>query len=181
MILKKELGINADKTIADELYRIYCYSKTLATLCSVGGSDNAIDPEQLQQIFEDIAEVTDAGAAALNNIRDATLESEANPDPLSPPFIKIHNMMGETERIYVPEYVNTNGLTPTDILSQGVILPEKYKNHKVTDFKLWLHTKDTFKEVYFLVPIFEPRSKNESENDYYKRVGIKIIRECIQE
>lgn len=181
MTLQKELGINKDKTIADELYRIHCYSKTLATLCSTGGSDNAIDPEQLQQIFKDIADVTDVGAAALSNIQEATLETEATPDPFSTPFIKSHDMMGETERIYVPEYVNINGLTPTEILSQGVILPEKYKNHKVADFKLWLHTKDTFKEVYFLVPTFEPRSKNESENDYYKRVGIKIIRDCIQE
>ncbi|MGO2213735.1 hypothetical protein ACTXJ2_01940 [Psychrobacter alimentarius] len=65
-------NIHDNKTIADELYRIHCYSSTLAKLCSAGGSDKAIDPEQLEQIFKDIAKVTDAGASALNS----TLENE---------------------------------------------------------------------------------------------------------
>ena len=65
-------NINDSKTIADELYRIHCYTDTLAKLCSTGGVDKAIEPEQLEQIFKDIADVTDAGASALNN----TLENE---------------------------------------------------------------------------------------------------------
>lgn len=72
MTLQKQVeelttNINDNKTIADELYRIHCYSSTLAKLCSTGGSDKAIEPEQLEQIFKDIADVTDAGASVLNN------------------------------------------------------------------------------------------------------------------
>lgn len=185
------MGDNENEAIADNLYRIHCYTNTLAKLCRSGESDNAIEPDQLEQIFKDISDVTDSGAAALynasenlkssNNItRELALVDETNPDPLATPFIKRHNIMGKDERIYVPEYVDTNGLTPTEILMQGVILESKYNHYSVKDFKLWMHTKDSFKEVYFLVPVLEPRLQHESENDYYKRVGIRIVRDCIQ-
>ena len=62
-----------NKTIADELYRIHCYTDTLAKLCKTGGSDKAIEPEQLEQIFKDIATVTDSATALLIGI-------EAKPD-----------------------------------------------------------------------------------------------------
>ena len=60
---------NKDKNlkVANDLYRVHCYTTALAKLCSTGGPDNAIEPEQLEQIFKDIAEVTDAGVSALNN------------------------------------------------------------------------------------------------------------------
>ncbi|CAM3414669.1 hypothetical protein GCM10016272_01470 [Psychrobacter glaciei] len=178
----KELttNIHDNQTIADELYRIHCYSSTLAKLCSTGSSDSAIDPEQLEQIFKDIAEVTDAGASALSKVSENALESETNPDPFTTPFIKHHDMMGKMERIYVPEYVEINDLTPTEILSQGVILPEKYNHYKVKDFKLWLHAKDSFKEVYLLVPLFEKRMDSEDQDTFHQRVGIQIVRECVQ-
>lgn len=185
------MGDNANGAVADQLYRIHCYTSTLAKLCSSGSTANAIEPEQLEQIFKDISDVTDSGAAALynasenlkpsNNItRELALVDETNPNPLATPFIKRHNIMGKDERIYVPEYVDTNGLTPTEILMQGVILESKYNHYSVKDFKLWMHTKDSFKEVYFLVPVLEPRLQHESENDYYKRVGIRIVRDRIQ-
>ena len=185
------MGDNANEAIADDLYRIHCYTNTLAKLCSSGNSANAIDPEQLGQIFKDIATVTDLGASALYNASETVkpinhlaqenaLDPEANPDPSSTPFIKRHNIMGKDERIYVPKYVDTNGLTPTEILMQGVILDERYNHYSVRDFKLWMQIKDSFKEVYFLVPVLEPRFQHECENDYYKRVGIRIVRECVQ-
>lgn len=191
-IASSNMSTNTNEAVADQLYRIHCYANTLAKLCHSGGSDNAINPEQLQQIFKDIADVTDSGAAALysasENLKplkdiacDLALDSETNPDPLFTPFIKRHNIMGKKERIYVPEYVDTNGLTPTEILMQGVILEDKYHLYTVKDFKLWMQTKDSFKEVYFLVPLHEPRLQHECENDYYKRVGIRIVRECVQD
>ena len=69
----EELTININENVADELYRIHCYTNTLAKLCSTGGADNAIEPEQLERIFKDIAKVTDAGASAL---MDASLTHE---------------------------------------------------------------------------------------------------------
>ena len=177
-------------TTADDLYRIHCYADTLAKLCATGNSP-AIDPEKLEQIFKDIATFTDLGASALysasdnikpssNIARDLALGDKTNPDPLSTPFIKSHNILGKPERIYVPEYVDANGLTLTEVLMQGVILNERYNHYSIKDFKLWMHAKDSFKEVYFLVPLPEPRFQHECENDYYKRVGIKIVRQCIQ-
>lgn len=66
-VKKLTKNINNNETIANELYRIHCYCNTLAKLCRTGGSDNAIDPEHLEQIFKDIADVTDEGISALNN------------------------------------------------------------------------------------------------------------------
>lgn len=174
------MSTNTNEAVADQLYRIHCYTITLAKLCRSGSTANAIEPEHLEQIFKDIADVTESGAAALYSTRDSPSETEENPDPLSPPFIKRHNIMGKDERIYVPEYVDTKCLTPTEILMQGVILDEKYNQYSVRDFKLWMQTKDSFKEIYFLVPLHEPRFQYESENYYYKRVGIRIVRECLQ-
>ncbi len=51
-------------TIANELYRIHCYADTLAKLCSAGSSVT-IAPAQLEQIFEDIAQVTDRATALI--------------------------------------------------------------------------------------------------------------------
>lgn len=86
------MGDNANEAIADDLYRIHCYTNTLARLCSSGNSANAIDPDQLEQIFKDIATVTDLGASALYNASEPVkpiihlapenaLDPEANPDP----------------------------------------------------------------------------------------------------
>lgn len=62
------IGDSTNKDAADELYRIHAYTKTLATLCSTGASQN-IDPEHLEQIFNDIAAVTDVAAARLYKIK----------------------------------------------------------------------------------------------------------------
>ncbi|ALF60303.1 hypothetical protein [Psychrobacter urativorans] len=57
------MSTNNNKTVADELYRIHCYAETLAKLCSTSSHSNPITPEHLQQIFKDIASVTDIASA----------------------------------------------------------------------------------------------------------------------
>lgn len=185
------MSTNQSNTVADELYRIHCYANTLAKLCSTGSSAQSIDPDNLEQIFRDIADVTDRGAASLYSAVDSIkaiskfaqnnrLDIEANPDPLATPFIKSQNIMGETQRIYVPDYVNTEGLTPTEILMQGVLIPKKYDSYGVDDFELKLQSKDSFKEKYLLIPKFSEQQTNENIEEYTQRVGIKITRECHQ-
>lgn len=188
MTLQKELGINKDKTIADELYRIHCYSKTLATLCSTGGSDNAIDPEQLEQIFEDIAAVTDVGAAALNNAstnitalndfaQRVFKKSTSKSEDLVPPFIKEVRIMGDLHRIYVPSFVNIKNRELLDILGDGIDLPIKYRDHQASDFELILKSDKGDRTEYLLIPLMEKQLPDESTGTYRERVGIRFIRE----
>lgn len=173
--------------IADELYRIHCYADTLAKLCATGNSVT-INPEQLEQIFSDIAAVTDKGSSTIHTTIDnlkslnkfAEEVCKEDVTVLKPPYIKSHKIMGRTHRIYVPEYVNVEGRSTTEILEQGVIIPENYEHYKVDDFVLKLSTKDSFKEVYLLTPKWEPRLLNESCDKYEKRTGVKIIRNCKQ-
>jgi hypothetical protein len=178
---------DSSNAIADELYRIHCYADTLAKLCATGNSVT-INPEQLEQIFSDIAAVTDKGSSTIHTTIDnlKSLNKSAQKDfkddatLLKPPYIKSRKIMGKTERIYVPEYVEVEGRSTTEILKQGVIIPENYEHYKVDDFVLKLSTKDSFKEVYLLTPKWEPRLLNESCDKYEKRTGVKIIRNCKQ-
>ncbi len=66
-------------TIANELYRIHCYAKTLTELCNKGSSA-VLNPTSLEQIFKDIAAVTDIAAAHLYDSTRASLEIIGNSD-----------------------------------------------------------------------------------------------------
>lgn len=186
MTLQKKLSINENKTIADELYRIHCYSKTLATLCSTGGTDNAIDPENLEQIFRDIADVTDAGAAALNNastnitaLNDFAQRvfKKSTSEDLVPPFIKEVRIMGDLHRIYVPSFVKTKNRELLEILGDGIDLPIKYQDHQASDFELILKSEKRGVKEYLLIPLMEKQLPNESTGTYRERVGLNFIRE----
>lgn len=63
-------SINDNEAIADDLYRIHCYTDTLAKLCNSGSEANAINPEHLEHIFKDIAKVTDLAAARLYKLSE---------------------------------------------------------------------------------------------------------------
>lgn len=65
----------SNKTVADDLYRIHCYASTLAQLCKYGSSQDAIEPKYLEQIFNDIATVTDDAAARLYTNADPLTET----------------------------------------------------------------------------------------------------------
>ena len=60
------------KTVTSELYRIHGYASVLSELCKTGSSAN-IPIEHLEQVFADIAAVTDSATALLIGI-------EAEPD-----------------------------------------------------------------------------------------------------
>lgn len=57
-------NIQDKKETANDLYRIHCYTSTLAKLCDHGDSIQ-LDPAHLQQIFADIAEVTNKAYATV--------------------------------------------------------------------------------------------------------------------
>ena len=60
------------QTVTSELYRIHGYAAVLSELCKTGSSAN-ISIENLEQVFADVAAVTDSATALLIGI-------EAQPD-----------------------------------------------------------------------------------------------------
>ena len=132
-IPNSNMSTNANGTVADDLHRIHCYANTLAKLCAAGG-DITIGQDQLEQIFADIANVTDKGASALysahDNIRAINHFAQTNNIALDTEPTADDTLCAHTQHIHLAETVPMKN-TAKAIITDDFIEPPFIKTRKV--------------------------------------------------
>ncbi len=73
------MSTNKARQHAEQLYRIHSYSQILADLCSEG--QQAIDVTKLEQVFTDIAKVTEQAYVSMDELIAEQRQVEGYLDP----------------------------------------------------------------------------------------------------